>query len=52
MQYYASTEMYADQHKDSQVCNDCTYRRNSVSEVLFEDVRLSIYFRFKVSNTM
>ena len=43
-QYYTSTEMYADKCMESQVCNDCTYRWNSVSEVLSGDVRLSIYF--------
>ena len=37
---------------ESQVCNDCTYRWNSVSEVLSEDARLRIYFRFKVLNTL
>ena len=52
MQYYTSTEMYADKCTESQVWNDCTYRRNSVSEVLSEYVRLSIYFRFKILNTL
>ena len=33
-------------------CNYCTYRRNSISEISSEDVRLSIYFRFKVLNTL
>ena len=27
---------------ESQVCNDCTYSQNSISEVLSEDVRLSM----------
>ena len=40
--------MYADNCTESQVCNDCNYRWNSVSEVLTEEVRLSIYFCFKV----
>ena len=34
---------------ESQVYNDCTYRQNSISEVLTDDVRLSKYFRFKVN---
>ena len=51
MQYYISKDMYAVKCMDRQVCNDCTYRMNSVSEGLSEDVR--IYFRFnKVSNTL
>ena len=52
MQYYAITEMYTDKCMESQICNDCTYSRNSVSEVLSEDVMLSIYFHFKVLNTL
>ena len=51
MQYHTSTEMYANKCTESQVCKDCTYRQNSVSKVL-SDVRLSIYFRFKVLNTL
>ena len=31
---------------------DCIYRQNSISEVLPEDVKLGIYFRFKVLNTL
>ena len=52
MQYHISTEMYVDKCTENQVCNDCTYRRNSVSEVLSEDARLSIYFSFKVLNAL
>ena len=51
IQYYTSTEIYADKFTGIQVCNDCIYRQNNVSQVLSEDVRLSIYFRFKVLNT-
>ena len=36
MQYYTSTEMYANKCMESQVYNDCTYRQNSLSEVLSE----------------
>ena len=32
--------------------NDCNYRWNSVSDVLSEDFRLSVYFHFKVLNTL
>ena len=52
VQCYTSMEIYADKCTESQVCNDCTYRQNSLSEVLSEDVRLSIYFCFKVLNTL
>ena len=53
MQCYSSTEMYTDNCTENQVYNDCTSgRQNSVSEVLSEDVRLSIYFRFQVLNTL
>ena len=52
MQYYAIMEMYADKCMESQVCNDFTYKQNSVSEVLSENVMLSIYFRLKVLNTL
>ena len=41
MQYYASIKMYASKCMESQVCSDCTYRRNSAFEVLSEDVSLS-----------
>ena len=51
MQYYTSMVMYVDKRMESQVCNDCTYKWNRVSEVL-SDVRLSIYFGFKVLNTL
>ena len=34
MQYYISTDMYAVKCMDRQVCNDCTYRMNSLSEGL------------------
>ena len=37
MQYYANMEINADKCTESQVCNDCMYRRNSVSEVISED---------------
>ena len=49
-----TAEMYTNKCTESQVYNDCSYRRNSVSEVLSEDGRLSIYyyFLFKVSITM
>ena len=43
-----STDMYTGKCTESQVYNVCTYRQNSVSEVLSEDVRLSIYFHFKI----
>ena len=52
MQYYTSKDMYANKYMESQVSNDYTYRWNSVSEVLSEGIRLSIYFRFKVLNTL
>ena len=52
MQYYAITKVYADKCMKGQVCNDCTYKWNSVSEILSEDVMLRIYFRFKVLNTL
>ena len=52
MQYYTSVEMYADNCAKSQVCNDCTYRWSSISEVLSKDVRLSIYFHFNALNTL
>ena len=50
MQYLASTEMYTNKCIESQVCNDCTYRWNSISEVSL-DFRLSLYFPFKVLST-
>ena len=34
MQYYTSTKVLADKHMENHVCNDCTYRQNSLSEVL------------------
>ena len=55
MQYYTSTiqilykyytNTILDKCTESQVCNDCTFRWNSVCEV--KHVRLSMYFRFKV----
>ena len=52
MQYYTSTEMYSDKCMENQVCNNCTYRQNSISDVLSEDVKLSIYFSFKILNTL
>ena len=52
MQYYAIMEMYADKCTQSQVCSDCTYRQNSISEVLSENVMLSIYLYFKVLSTL
>ena len=52
MQYDTITEMYVDKRTESQVCNECTYWQNSVSDVLSDDVRLSIYFRFKILNTL
>ena len=52
MQYYTSMEMYADNCADSQVHNGYTYRWNNVSEILSEDVWLTIYFRFKVLNIL
>ena len=51
MHYYTSTEMYIYNCTKSQVCNGCTYRWNSVSEVL-SDVRLTIYFPLKVLNIL
>ena len=51
MQYYTSADMYVDKCMESQVCNDCI-QWNSLSEVLSEDVGLSIYFHFKVLNTL
>ena len=36
----------------SQVWNDSIYRRNSISDILSDDVRLSIHFCFKVLNTL
>ena len=44
IQCYTNMEMYTNK------CNECTYS-HSVSEVLSEDVRLSIYFHFKALNT-
>ena len=52
MQYYISTEIYADKYMESQVCNDYNYRQNSISEVLSEDVRLTYTFVFKIMNTL
>ena len=52
MKYFISMEMYANKCTEKQVCNDCTYKQNRVFEVLSEDIRLSIYFRFKVLNTL
>ena len=52
MQYYTSMEMYADNCTDSQVHSGYTYRWNNVSEILSEDVWLTIYFRFKVLNIL
>ena len=37
---------------NAQVCNDCTYRQNSVFDVLSEDFKLSISFCLKVLNTL
>ena len=51
MQYYTSAEMFAKKCTEIQVCNDCTNRQNGISEILSEEVRLSLYFRFKVLNT-
>ena len=51
-QYYASTKLYTNKCTESQVCNDYTYRWSSVSEVLTGDFRLSIYFHFRVLNTL
>ena len=48
MQYYTSTEMYSDKCMENQVCNNCTYRQNSISDVLSEDV---IYFVFACKKT-
>ena len=48
MQHYTGMETYTKKSTDSQVCNNWTYRWNSVSEALSDDVSLSIYFHFKV----
>ena len=45
-------EMYTQKCMESQVCNYCTDRLNSVSQVLSEDVRLNIYFCVEVLNTL
>ena len=52
MHYRTSTEMCTNKCTGSQVCNDVTYRQNSVSEILSEDVSLSIYFCFKALNAL
>ena len=44
MQQDTITEMYAKKCTDSQVYNDCTYRQNSISDIISDEVRLSIYF--------
>ena len=49
IQYYTSMKTYTHKCMMSQVCNDCTYRQNTVSQVLSEDVRLNIN-TFFISN--
>ena len=45
-------QIYADKCTESQFYYDCTYRQNSISEDLSEDVKLSIYLHFKMLNNM
>ena len=45
-------EVYADKYTENQVCNDCTYMQNSISDILPDDVRSNISFHFKILNTL
>ena len=45
-------EVYTDKYTESEVCDDCTYMQNSISDILSDDFRSNIYFDFKILNAL